>query len=97
MKFKFGGADDPMSSTVLISCAYVSASGDNRLTDRNTVTTICRSSVFQSISEPATSLSLSLSSVELLDDECKGIFMYVCMQWLVLSLCVRRFSFHIGA
>ena len=62
---------------------------------RNTVTTICRSSVFQSISELAT--SFSLSSIEHLGDECEGIFMYVCMQWLVLSLCVRRFSFRIGA
>ena len=54
---------------------------DNRLTDRNTVTIIYRSYVFQSISEPATPLSLSLSlSLELLGDACEGI----CMQWLVL-------------
>ena len=71
-------------AAVLISCAYVSASWDNRLTDRNTVTTICRSSVFQSVSELATSLSLSLSSIELLGDECEGIFMYVCNGWFFL-------------
>ena len=55
---------------------------------RNTVTTICRSSVFQSISELAT--SFSLSSIELLGDECVGIlnFMYVCNGWFFL--CVRE-------
>ena len=46
---------------------------------RNTVTT---SSVFQSISELAT--SFSLSSIELLGDECEGIFMYVCNGWFFL-------------
>ena len=62
---------------------------------RNTVTTICRSSVFQSISELAT--SFSLSSIELLGDECEGIFMYVCNGCPGSFFMVRRFSFRNGA
>ena len=58
---------------MLISCAYIMFL-PVEITDshRNTVPTICRSSVFQSISELAT--SFSLSSIELLGDECEGMY-----------------------
>ena len=82
------GPHAPTSTVYKNGYRFYGIKRDNRLTDRNTVTIIYRSSVFQSVSEPATSLSLSLS-LELLGDACEGVLI-LCMYTMAGSFFMRE-------